>query len=308
MMQTRAALFAWMGLTALCASFGATSAAAREVAPQVVPLWSGPAPGTVMTSGPETLTQVDLPGIGKVGVIVNVSTPTMTVVRPAAGKGNGSAMLVLPGGGFAALAWEHEGLEVARWLADRGFTAFVVKYRVGKMELPPGPAPKTAAEFLRLVLEPGRQVALSDVSQAMRLVRHDAARYGVAPDRIGMIGFSAGAITTMGILLEGDRNVRPDFAAPIYGMIAVDKAVPKDAPPLFIVATQDDETVPAEGSTKIFDLWTQAGRPAEMHVYEKGGHGFGARAKGLPVDAWLPALEAWLGSRDLLGKRKASAP
>ncbi|WP_163233974.1 alpha/beta hydrolase [Caulobacter rhizosphaerae] len=269
---------------------------------EIVPLWPGPAPLSVDVSGPETYKQVDLPGIGSIGVVVDVSQPTMTVIRPEPGKATGAAMLVVPGGGFAALAWDHEGLEAGRWLAARGVTAFVVKYRVGKVTPPAGPAPKSAAEFLRRVLEPGRQLALADVGQAVRRVRSDAAKWGVDPHRVGMIGFSAGAITTMGLVLEGAQDVRPDFAAPIYGMAAVERPVAKDAPPLFIVATQDDETVPVEGSERLFDLWTKAGRPAELHLYQQGRHGFGMRAKGLPVDGWTDALERWLATHGALAR------
>jgi acetyl esterase/lipase len=260
----------------------------------------------VTVTGPEQVKQIDIPGVGSVGVLVNVTAPTLTVVRPAPGKANGTAMLVLPGGGFAALAWDHEGLEIARWLADRGVTAFVVKYRVGKVELPAGPPPKTAADFLRQVLEPGRQVALTDVSQAMRLVRGRASAYAIDPHRVGVIGFSAGAITTMGVLLEAEPADRPDFAVPVYGMIAAERPIADNAPPLFIVAAQDDATVPVEGSTHIFELWSKAKRPAELHVYEKGGHGFGARAKG-PAEGWMPALEAWLASHGLLSAPPARA-
>jgi acetyl esterase/lipase len=279
------------------------AAAARSEA-EVIALWPGAPPLSVDVAGPETLKRVDLPGVGPVGVIVDVSRPTMTVVRPEPGKATGAAMLVVPGGGFAALAWEHEGLEVAQWLAARGITAFVVKYRVGNVAPPAGPAPKSAAEFLRRVLEPGRQLALTDVGQAVRRVRSDAARWGVDPDRVGMIGFSAGAITTLGLVLEGAPDARPDFAVPVYGMAAVERPVAKDAPPLFIVAAQDDTTVPVEGSARVFELWTKAARPAELHLYEKGGHGFGMRAQGLPVDAWPSALERWLGTQGLLSRAK----
>jgi acetyl esterase/lipase len=285
---------------AAASSAASASSVASARDEEIVALWPGPPPLSVEVSGPETYRPVDLPGIGSIGVIVDVSQPTMTVVRPAPGKATGAAMLVVPGGGFAALAWDHEGLEVARWLAARGVTAFVVKYRVGKVTPPAGAAPKTAAEFLRQVLEPGRQVALADVGQAVRRVRADAGKWGVDSHRVGMIGFSAGAITTMGLVLEGGEDVRPDFAAPIYGMAAVERPVAKDAPPLFIVAAQDDETVPVEGSVRLFDLWTQAGRPAELHIYQQGRHGFGMRAKGLPVDGWTNALERWLATQGAL--------
>lgn len=290
--RTRMSLAA--AVLALMAMPGAAQPpAARE---EVMPLWPGAAPGLVPGQDKEN-TEQGQSGDKRIVIKRDVSIPTLTVVRPARERANGTSVIVLPGGAFKVLVWDLEGTEVARWLADRGITVFILKYRVGSVTLPPELA---GPSFLR-ALEPGRKIAIADASQAVRMVRQNAARYGVKPDRIGMMGFSAGGIATLGVLLQGDPAARPDFAASIYGMAMIDAPImPLDAPPIFIAHAQDDPIVPASAGTQIMDLWTKVGRPAELHIYDKGGHGFGMRATGLPVDHWPTAFEAWLRSRDLL--------
>ena len=206
-------------------------------------------------------------------------------------------MIVCPGGGFMALAIKHEGTDVAQWLADRGITAFVLKYRVRALStFRPRNDARSHPELWEVhasELEPGRKIAVADGIQALRYVRSHAASYGIAPDKVGFMGFSAGALTTMGVILDGDAADRPNFAAPIYGTME-DKAPPKDGPPLFIVAAQDDPAVPVSKSVQIYSNWTAAGLSAEMHLYERGGHGFGDLKLGAPIDEWMGAFDAWL--------------
>jgi acetyl esterase/lipase len=273
-------------------------------AEEVMRLWSGDAPGAPPLATPET-SRRQRSGENEITVVQHVSVPTFTVVRPAPGTANGTAMLVLPGGAFMALAWDLEGMEVARWLADRGITAFVLKYRVSELKLAPGAARPDFAELVRLI-QPKRKLAVADAGQAVALIRRDAAKYGVDPKRIGMMGFSAGAVTTLGLVFEGAPAQRPDFAAPIYGMPMIpNPVVPAGAPPMFLVHAQDDPTVPAEGSTQVFELWSKAKRPAELHIYAAGGHGFGMRPKGRPVDHWPAAFDAWLRSQGYLQPQAA---
>ena len=280
-------------------------AAKPAAAPEVVPLWPGQPPGTEDWTGPETDNSIRLPGNQLIRMTGNVTTPTLTVYRPAPGTANGTAVVVIPGGGFQMLAVSHEGDLVARWLAERGVTAFMLKYRVHMI---PGfniPAemrthPERFADFARK-FDSGRPIAVADAIQAMRYLRANAGRYGIAPDRIGMIGFSAGAITTIGVILDGAPADRPNFAAPIYGAMIEDKTPPTDAPPLFIAATQDDNAVPVDQSLTIFARWTAANRPAELHIYQSGGHGFGMTRHNLPVDDWIKAYEAWLKAGGWIG-------
>jgi acetyl esterase/lipase len=250
-------------------------------------------------TGPELSEEAPHP-TGKIQLKRNVSAPTLTVFRPAAGKGNGTAMLVLPGGAFGALAWDLEGTEVAHWLADRGITAFLLKYRVRSWPIPPGVKIEKPADYIP-ILEQGRKIAVADASEAVRLVRRKAALYEIEPDRIGMIGFSAGAVTILGVVLESDASALPDFIAPIYGFTMIDSPVlPAEAPPLFVVAAQDDGLVTAEHNQQIYNLWNHAKRPVEMHLFEEGGHGFGMRPQNKPVDAWPTIFEAWLRSQGLI--------
>jgi acetyl esterase/lipase len=287
-----------------------TAAAARsqvEPEPEVIQLWPGAAPGTEDWSGPETTMTMNVPG-GPIRMIGNVTTPTLTIYRPPPGKANGTSVIVTPGGGFVNLAIDHEGILVAEWLAERGVTAFILKYRVkpnpkfaipGNLRQRPELFPQFKASFAA-----GIPIAVADATQAVRYIRANATRFAIAPDRIGMIGFSAGAITTMGAVMNDAPADRPNFAAPIYGSME-DKAPPKDGPPLFIVVTQDDGAVPAPESLAIYSRWSAAGLAAELHVYERGGHGFGMRTLKQPVDGWTKAFEAWMLSHGWLSNPAA---
>lgn len=265
---------------------------------ETIRLWPGAAPGTESWTGPEEEADADIPGVGRIHVVTNVTIPTLTVVRPVAGKANGTAMLVLPGGAYRALAWDLDGTEVAQWLAVRGITAFVLRYRVR----PPGasapPGPETLDAFL-LRTRPARDIAVADARQALRLIRANAAKYGLRSDRVGAIGASAGAMTVLDLALTGDAATPPDFAVAASGALPPEAGSAAAAPPLFLVAATDDPQVPSTRSSEAYARWTAAGRPAELHLYEKGGHGFGLRRRGQPADLWPQALEAWLAARGL---------
>lgn len=261
---------------------GAAHAELRQYAPEnVYNLWDGEAPGT-----PATWTEPEFRGQHSIS---NVTRPTLTIVRPRPEAKNGTAMIVAPGGSFTGLAWNLEGAEVADWLAGLGVTAFILKYRVHR-----GPAPTSVDGVSRI----GVDLAAADGLQAMALVRKNAGKFGVDPDRIGFMGFSAGAMTTMNVLLRSEESTRPNFVAPIYGGMPRVPA-PKDGPPAFIAVAQDDEIM-LQRSIDIFMAWNSAGLPAELHVYEKGGHGFGTRRHDLPVGNWTAAFEAWASDHGYL--------
>ncbi|MBB5685955.1 alpha/beta hydrolase [Sphingobium boeckii] len=276
--------------------------------PEIVKIWPGQAPGTEDWKGPETDSPVKLPGAAPISMVSNVTVPTLTVYRPKAETANGTAMIVVPGGGFQTLAMTHEGEMVALWLAERGITAFVLKYRVRPIAgfKMPQDLRKNAERFREFAdsFLPGRANAYADATQSIRFLRANAARFAIAPDRLGMIGFSAGAITTMAMATNESAADRPNFAAPIYGAM-LDKGPPVGGPPLFIAVTQDDNAVPAGESINIFTRWTAANLPAELHIYESGGHGFGMMKKNKPVDGWITAYEAWLRSHGWMGAPKA---
>jgi acetyl esterase/lipase len=264
-------------------------------------LWEGDAPGARGTT--------------------DADVPTITLFRVHAGTGNGTAVVVAPGGAYLGLAANLEGRQVADWFAARGVTAFVLKYRLGKNYLYPTP--------------------LVDARRAIRLVRARAAEFGVAPDRIGMMGFSAGGHLTAaaGTMFEpgnaasSDRvervSSRPDFiilgypwlnamktdqkalsycsalglATPqcaAFEQYAPDQHVKRDTPPAFIYHTTDDELVPVDTSVTFYRALAAAGVPAEMHLFRTGKHGSGLGLGDAALDLWPTLLEAWLRGRGLL--------
>jgi acetyl esterase/lipase len=297
-------------MLALALTLGITRAEAREAGrsepPEVVRLWPGQAPGTEDWKASEVTAEATVPGAGKIQVITNVTVPTLTVFRPSVRKANGTAMVILPGGSFRALAWDVDGLETAQWLAGRGITAFVLKYRVR-----PPVAGETFGESLEdfaRATQTRRAIAVADAAQAIRFIRLHARRYALVPAKVGVIGFSAGAMATVEIALSKDAAVRPDFAVAMYGAALTPELPNSLAPPLFIAAAQDDQQLPAQNSVALFQRWTKAGRPAELHLYEKGGHGFGFRRHLASSDAWPAAFQAWLVSHGFLPQAGQGEP
>jgi len=236
-----------------------------------------------------------------VPLVWNVTSPTLTAFLPDPAEATGTAVIVAPGGAYIMLAIEHEGTDVARWLAERGIAAFVLKYRTAPM--PPTEAGFKAMrdrqmrepELLGPIIEAQAPISIADGSAAVRLLRSRAAEWNLDPDRIGMLGFSAGGGVTMGTATQYEAGERPDFAALIYGA-GVPESIADDAPPLFILAAADDPVVPASRSKELFSHWRAAGHPAELHLYSRGGHGFGMLEQGLPSDRWIEMFHAWVVS------------
>jgi acetyl esterase/lipase len=266
----------------------------------VIPLWPGVAPG----SEEWKQTEVEYAAAWDHKKMVrNVTLPTLTAYFPDPSKANGTAVIIAPGGGFRFLSWENEGTAVADWLTARGITAFVLKYRLldtgDQAEFDKGKKPVLATS------PAGADIAFlasADGRQAMKVVRQRAAEWKIAPNRLGFMGFSAGGVVTMGVVMSPDPDSRPDFAAPIYGAIPID-AVPANAPPLFLLCASDDKGA-SDASGKLYLKWIAAGRSAELHVYAKGGHGFGMSQRGLPVDHWIDRLGDWLDVQGLMKPAK----
>jgi len=288
----------------------ATAATTEEV----VALWPGeppqPTPGGV---GPEQTFEQPAAGGRVTTMLRNVVHPTLTVFRPDAAKANGVGVIVAPGGGWRILAWQHEGIDLARWLAARGYTAFLLKYRLRATDPDPQAYAadvakmtasltsqfanrKPARMFSELVddepMRRARAGAAADGRRALALVRERAAEWGVEPDRIGMVGFSAGAFLT------GDVAIEPGgpplaFAAPIYGGDTGGKPIPADAPPFFTAVATDDALL-FKVVERFYIDWSEAGRPAEIHIFRRGGHGFGMERLNLPSDRWIDLFGDWL--------------
>ena len=234
----------------------------------------------------------------------NVTKPTMTPVLPDPARATGAAVIVAPGGAFLSLSIDNEGFNVARWLADRGIAAFVLKYRLN--ETPDDNAAymqRVAAVFAaagkgdaKLALNEPR--AVEDVLHAVKLVRAGAGRWGVDPKRVGVLGFSAGARATLQAVLSARGSQRPEFFGYIYGQMgAVD--APADAPPMFAAIALDDGLYGRQGFG-IVESWQKAKRPVELHAYEKGDHGFGIGRPGTTTMLMMDQFRAWLDSRGLL--------
>lgn len=233
--------------------------------------------------------------------VTNVTSATLSAFLPDSATATGAAVVVCPGGGFHALAINKEGTEVAKWLAARGIAAFVLRYRVvptgedGVQELTArlkeGPGPKFTAYVAETV-----PLAVADGLTAIRYVREHASEYSVDPKRVGIVGFSAGAIIAISTGFLYTEASRPAFIAPIYGLAGelLERSVPADAPPAFIAAAADDVLIPVEESVKIYTKWIRAGKPTELHLYTKGGHGFGMRKQNLPSDSWIDRFLDWL--------------
>ena len=232
--------------------------------------------------------------------LINVSQPTLTPVLPAPGKATGAAMIVAPGGGFLLLAMDKEGWNVARWLADHGIAAFVLKYRLRPFfeAVSERRAALAAGSSPDPFMARGYPPAIEDAKAALRLVHSRAESWGIDPDRIGMIGFSAGARLTLAMAIDEGVEIRPDFIAAIYPPMDRQE-VPTDAPPLFTAIAADDTTTPI-GELELVRSWHRAARPVEFHLYDKGGHGFGV--PGIPATttlAMMDQLGLWLEMRSL---------
>jgi acetyl esterase/lipase len=263
--------------------------------PGEIRLYQGTAPGSEgwTQHGNETFSAA-----WQTRVVSNVIDPTLTTYRPEPGQSNGSAVVICPGGGFHALSIDSEGIEVARRLVARGMTAFVLKYRlVACYTADPGAEmmAKSAPE-MDGACAPVIPLAVADGLAAMAYVRAHAAEYGVDPERVGILGFSAGGTVAASVAYNYEATSRPAFVGAIYlGFVrAITTAVPADAPPLFALAATDDQLGLAPDSVALYTAWTGAGTSAELHLYAAGGHGFGMRTQGLPSDRWIELFETWL--------------
>jgi acetyl esterase/lipase len=299
-----------------CAALGLTTIAAVPAAaqndrmtpiaipaqPTAIQLGTGPLPGATVSESWHS----------QYGSVFarNVTQATLTPFLPDPAKATGAAVVVAPGGGFRTLSMENEGWDVAKALAERGVAAFVLKYRLNQTPAgmpafeqsmremfsgPPRPRPNPAQAIAGLAPQ------IADARAAFALIRSRSNEWRIDRDRIGMVGFSAGAMLTMATALAGE-DAKPAFIGNIYGPLAP-VTVPADAPPLFVALAADD---PLFGNIEygIVSSWRTAKRPVEFHLYEQGGHGFGMYPKTTTSTGWFDAFVRWIGMHGYL-KRAA---
>jgi acetyl esterase/lipase len=286
-------------------SFIPSSSAAEPA--QVVAIWPGNAPDEPGTIGEEkslmspALDRKQVEVTEPTKLLSNVTKPTLTIYRPAKEKDTGAAVVICPGGGYWNLYWQLEGEEVAAWLNSIGVTGIILKYRVPRRpDEPKG--------------EPARR-PLQDAQRAISLVRSKAKEWGIDPERIGIVGFSAGGHLAIATATNFDErkyeaideidkvSCRPDFAIPVYSgylkakesdELAPGLRVPTGTPPVFLVHGSDDIISPPEHSVFMYVALKRAGVPAELHIYATAAHDFGVRRSDHPYATWTESCAKWM--------------
>lgn len=286
-----------------------------------IPIWPGTPPDTIATPGPEyALTGHKLIGGRPVTAVFNVSRPTMTIYAPR-GKSMGAAVVVFPGGGFVGLAINLEGTDACGWLTSIGITCVLLKYRV-----PSAPYDwhcKCRPNDLALSLP-----SLQDAQRTIRLARMHATQWHIDPNKIGVLGFSAGGYLVAEISTDFKRRLyipidaadkesaRPNFAMAVYpGHLATDRSLASDndtlnrsvpvsrgTPPTFLVQAEDDYVDGVKQSLVYYSALAKARVPSELHIYAMGGHAFGLRPTNAPITRWPSLADAWLRRRGIIGQ------
>lgn len=275
-------------------------------AQKTMDIWPGKAPGSETWNWH---TQLDSVELHNDLLAYNVAQPTLTFFPADPATANGTSVIICPGGSFCYLHINTEGADVARWLNKKGVSAFVLQYRLVHSEtsMPIQEKDERAKDtagsrrlFIQLV-----PLAIADAKQAITFVRRHAAELRVAPNRIGIMGFSAGGTLAVAAAFGYTVDNRPDFVAPIYAFVppTLSLTVLKDEPPAFIAAASDDELHLVPMSIDLYDKWLAAGISAELHIYSKGGHGFGMNRQQQPSDTWIDRFGDWLGVQGLLNKQ-----
>ncbi len=282
-------------------------AAENSTAPVLVELWPGAVPDEDGKLGPERtrlspkLDRKQVEVTEPTQLITDVSKPLIAIHRPDQAKNSGAAMVICPGGGYWDLYWELEGQEVAAWLNSIGITGVILKYRVPRRP----DEPKN---------EPARR-PLQDAQRAVRLVRNHAVKWGIHPDRIGIVGFSAGGHLALSTATSFEKRTyepvdtidqissRPNFAVSVYPgyLKAKDKyelapglQIPKGTPPIFLAHGGEDLISPPEHSVLMYLALRRASVPAELHVYAGAAHDFGVRTNAHPYSTWTTSCAQWL--------------
>jgi acetyl esterase/lipase len=270
-------------------------------AQKIIPLYKGNAPGSENWNWPEQEFKFE----GNT-YVVDVSKPSLLAYLPS--KPNGTSIIIAPGGAFHALALDIEATSIAKVLNEKGITVFVLKYRLVHDDPahPENALMKIIAnnniKKLDSVYSVIIPMAMQDGLTAVQYVREHAAAYHIDSNKIGFMGFSAGGTVALSVVYNATDEDRPNFVAPVYAYVekAIGDKVPAAKTPIFIVVASDDDFGFAPQNVQLYLKWLDAKQPAELHVYEKGGHGFGLKKQNLPADSWINRFEDWLSMHDYL--------
>ena len=281
-------------IVSLLSLFATAPLSSAEPEPKVIMLWPNGAPGSEGKTAAESVrTTAD----GE-HVIASVHHPSITAYLPSKESATGAAVIIAPGGGHSELWADHEGFNVAKWLSAHGVAGFVLKYRLAR------------EKGSTYTIEGS---ALADIQRAIRVVRANGSKWGVKPDRIGVMGFSAGgevaalAATRYHTSPEGaadeiDRQSdKPSFQALLYPAIPAGMQLSKETPPAFLACGENDRQNIAQGLPELYLALKRAGASAELHVYAGVGHGFGLRDRTRgPVVGWISRFNEWMEGRGFL--------
>ena len=284
-------------ITFFCLSFSIANAQ------EVYQLYKGTAPGSEDWSITE---QEDKDQLGD-RILYNISNPTLTAYLPPDYLASGSAVVIAPGGGFHLLSIDNEGVDVAKYLNSIGIAAFVLKYRTAQIDKHPMQALQPFLndfDALDKKNEPLVELAIDDAISAMDLIREKAEDFNINPNKIGFMGFSAGGTLTISLAYNAPEKSRPNFIAPIYAYTrsVVGNKIPNSDTPIFIAFAADDPLKLVPSNLDLYEKWYNNGNPAEIHIYEKGGHGFGMKNQTLPSDNWYDQFAEFLETHGHLEK------
>ncbi len=301
-------------LLSLAACASTPERIAEPAASPSIDLWPGVPPGSEGWTQKEIQHESGLGATSNV-VVRNVTRPTITPYLPDPDKATGAAVLVAPGGAFLMLSMKSEGTDVARWLASRGIAAFVLKYRLNETPVSVDAFGQQILKFITDVatnkLDPAEQkkmladceLAVADAQQALRLIRARASEWKIDPNRIGILGFSAGGMLTTRAILANGPAVRFNFAAPIYGVSVPDDAkLDASLPPSFLAVSSDDALM-GKQTLRVAEQLRISGANTELHVFRRGGHGFGLNKHGMTSDHWIDEFFWWLGDIGMVGQK-----
>jgi predicted peptidase len=276
---------------------------------KTIPLYNGEVPGSANWNWSEA--EKD-DSTWKTRIVYNVSKPSLNVFEPAAGTANGTSVVICPGGAFRALSINSEGFDVAKWLAAKGITCFVLRYRLVHSNTDNPVKEMNDKWGSKAFDEENAAIAplcIADGRTAIAWVRKHHVDYNLDPNRIGIMGFSAGGFVAAAAAYNYDSTNKPNFIAPIYAYFPkeMQSKLAKDAPPLFAVVASNDGLKLADHSVQLYQQWLNENKPAELHAYASGDHGFGMRKQNLSSDTWIERFADWLNDNGWLQKSTYNA-